>query len=257
VEHVEKAFDFGGMPARNGVTAAAMVSAGFTGVDDVFSGDRNFFQAFEVYARPKEFIAALGTRFDILQTAIKRWPVGYPIQAPLDALANVMARHGIAAADVEKVHITLDQQGARTVNGRTMADINLQHLAAVMLVEGDISFEASHDPRRTRDPAVARLRQCIELSGSDALSKARTTQAIVEVTLRGGRVLRHHTRAVRGSAANPMAREEVGAKAFGLLAPTLGRTKAQRLIDTVWKLETVKDVRALRPLLQPPAPRRK
>jgi 2-methylcitrate dehydratase PrpD len=257
VEHVEKAFDFGGMPARNGVTAAAMVSAGFTGVEDVFSGDRNFFQAFEMYAKPKEFVAGLGTRFDILQTAIKRWPVGYPIQAPLDALANVMARHAITAAEVEKVHITLDEQGARTVNGRTMADINLQYLAAVMLIDGDISFEASHDPRRTRDPAVCRLRQRIELSGSDALSKAKTTQAIVEVTMHGGRVLRHHTRAVRGSATNPMAREEVGAKAFGLLVPTLGRTRAQRLIDTVWQLETVKDVRALRPLLQPPAARSK
>src|SRR6185436_9030843 len=31
-EHIEKAFDFGGMPARNGVAAAAMVSAGFTAV---------------------------------------------------------------------------------------------------------------------------------------------------------------------------------------------------------------------------------
>lgn len=257
VEHIEKAFDFGGMPARNGVTAAVMVSARFTGVEDVFSGDRNFFQAFEAYAKPKEFVAGLGTRFDILQTAIKRWPVGYPIQAPLDALNNVMVRHGITAADVDKVHITLDEQGARTVSGRTMADINLPYLAAVMLIEGDISFEASHDVRRTRDVAVDRLRQRIECSGSAALSKTKTTQAIVEVTTRGGRVLRHHTRAVRGSATNPMAREEVGAKALGLLAPTLGRARAQRLIDTVWQLEKVTDVRALRPLLQPSTPRRR
>ena len=42
-EHVEKAFDFGGMPARNGVAAATMVAHGFTGVDDVFSGERSFF----------------------------------------------------------------------------------------------------------------------------------------------------------------------------------------------------------------------
>ena len=46
-EHVEKAFDFGGMPARNGVVAATMVAAGFTGVDDVFSGERNFFIAYD------------------------------------------------------------------------------------------------------------------------------------------------------------------------------------------------------------------
>ncbi|MBI2296604.1 MAG: MmgE/PrpD family protein, partial [Betaproteobacteria bacterium] len=30
-EHVEKAFDFGGMPARNGAAAAAMVASGFSG----------------------------------------------------------------------------------------------------------------------------------------------------------------------------------------------------------------------------------
>ena len=45
-EHVEKAFDFGGMPARNGVAAATMVAHGFSGVDDVFAGERNFFVAY-------------------------------------------------------------------------------------------------------------------------------------------------------------------------------------------------------------------
>src|SRR5688500_10952796 len=37
-EHLEKASDRGGMPARNGVAAAAMVAPGFTGVEDVCSG---------------------------------------------------------------------------------------------------------------------------------------------------------------------------------------------------------------------------
>ena len=46
-DHIEKGFVFGGMPARNGVAAAAMVSAGFTAVEDVFSGERNFFIAYD------------------------------------------------------------------------------------------------------------------------------------------------------------------------------------------------------------------
>lgn len=37
-DHIEKSFVFGGMPARNGITAALLVEAGGTGVDDVFSG---------------------------------------------------------------------------------------------------------------------------------------------------------------------------------------------------------------------------
>ena len=46
-DHIEKAFIFGGMAARNGVTAATMVAAGCTAVEDVFSGDRNFFRTYD------------------------------------------------------------------------------------------------------------------------------------------------------------------------------------------------------------------
>lgn len=249
VEHVEKAFDFGGMPARNGVTAATMVASRFTGVDDVFSGDRGFFHAHDRYARPELLVRGLGREFDIMQTALKRWPVGYPIQAPLDALSNLMAAHGLTAGDVERVVITLDEQGARTVSGRLMADINIQHLTALMLIDGDIDFASSHDGQRVRDPAVLRLRRRIEIRGSAALGKTRTTQAIVEIATRGGARLRHHTKAVRGSATNPMSRLDVAAKARGLIAPVLGKARAERLIDAIWNIERVKDVRRLRRLL--------
>jgi 2-methylcitrate dehydratase PrpD len=44
-EHVEKAFDFAGMGARNGVSAALMVQTGFTGVWDVLEGEHNVLEA--------------------------------------------------------------------------------------------------------------------------------------------------------------------------------------------------------------------
>jgi 2-methylcitrate dehydratase PrpD len=151
---------------------------------------------------------------------------------------------------VERVVITIDEQGARTVNARKMADINVQHLAAMMLVDGEITFASSHDAKRLRDPAVAKLRKRIELAGSAELSRAETTQAIVVVTTKRGERLRHHTRAVRGSATNPMSRAEVAAKASDLLIPVLGRRRAARLIETVWRIERVSDARSLRPLLR-------
>src|SRR5262249_17994405 len=80
-DHVEKAFDFGGMPARNGVTAATMVASGMTGVDDVFAGERNFFQAFAPEPDLERLSEELGDRFEIMGTNIKKWPVGSPAQA--------------------------------------------------------------------------------------------------------------------------------------------------------------------------------
>ncbi len=249
-EHIEKAFHFGGMPARNGVTAAIMVGMRFTAVEDVFSGDRSFFHAFGATARPQRLVEGLGREYELMNTAIKRWPVGYPIQAPLDAVSNLIAAHGIRAADVERAVVTIDEQGARTVNRRKMANINIQHLVAMMLVDGEITFEAAHDEARVHDPEILRMKRRIELAGSAALSRARTTQAIVEIVTRDGRRLRHHTRAVRGTATNPMSRDEVAAKSRDLLVPVIGARRTQRLIDTVWRIERVGDVRQLRPLLQ-------
>lgn len=249
VEHIEKAFDFGGMPARNGVTAAIMTGMRFTGVEDVFAGDRGFFHAFELFAEPEKLIARLGEEYELMNTAIKRWAVGYPIQAPLDAVSHLIERHGVAAQDIERITVTIDAQGARTVNARTMADINVQHLVSMMLVDGEITFASSHDESRLRDPRVNALRSRITLAGSDALSRTKTTQAIVEIVTRSGDTLRHHTRHVRGTPTNPMPRSEIEAKCRDLLEPVIGKRRARRLIDTVWQFETVKDVRVLRPLL--------
>lgn len=249
IEHIEKAFDFGGMPARNGVTAALMASLRFTGVEDIFFGDRSFFHAHGLTADPEKLVRKLGREYEIMNTSIKRWAIGYPIQAPIDAVLNLIEKHGVAAKDVDRVVITIDDQGARTVNQRTMASINIQHLTAVMLLDGDISFASAHDEKRVRDPKVLALKGRITLQGSVALGRAKTTQAIVEITTRDGRRLRHHTKTVRGTAANPMPREEVAAKARDLLRPVIGPRRTGRLIDTVWNIERVRDARTLRPLL--------
>src|SRR5688500_5710830 len=121
-EHVEKAFDFGGMPARNGVAAATMVAHGFTAVEDVFAGERNFFVAYDESKRigkapqPERLVEGLGETFEVMNTNIKRWSVGSPIQAPLDGLLDLIRENGIKASDVKKLVVRVAQQGANTVD---------------------------------------------------------------------------------------------------------------------------------------------
>jgi hypothetical protein len=47
-----------------------------------------------------------------------------------------------------------------------------------------------------------------------------------------------------------MTRAEVDEKSYDLMAPVIGSSRARKLCDTVWKLEKIPDVRALRPLLR-------
>lgn len=248
-QHVEKAFDFGGMPSRNGVWAATMVAAGFSAVDDVFSGEKNFFSAYSSDPDPQALIRGLGETYEVANTHIKRWSVGMPIQAALDSLSALIREHGIGAADVDKLTVTIHESGAKTVNDRSIPDINLQHLCAVMLIDGTVTFASAHDERRMRNPRVIALKQRMELIGNAELERVPTRQAILELHTRDGRVLTHHTKAVRGTAANPMTRDEVDAKCFPLMEPVLGRRRARTLLDTLWEIEKLRDVRKLRPLL--------
>ena len=256
-EHIEKAFDFGGMPARNGVAAAAMVAHGFTAVEDVFAGERNFFVAYDETRRigkapePQRLVDGLGSTYEIMNTNIKRWSVGSPIQAPLDSLLDLIRTHGIKAANVEKLVVRVAHQGANTTNNRNMPDICMQHMCAVMLLDGIATFESAHDEKRMKDRRVLELRRRIELHGDDALTRAMPSrQGIVELELKDGRRLKSHTKAVRGTAQNPMTRAEVDEKCFHLMAPILGKRRARALCDTVWAIEKLGDARALRPLLQ-------
>jgi 2-methylcitrate dehydratase PrpD len=242
-DHVEKAFDFGGMPARNGVAAAMMVAHGFTGVDDVFSGERNFFEAYAAQADPLRLAADLGERYEIINTNIKKWSVGSPAQSALDALTHLIEHAGPALNDIETVTVHLPTRSARTVDNAPMPNINVQHLLALLLVDGGLSFHSVHDRDRMNDPAALAVRAKIVLAPSQELMHARPPrQAIVELTLRDGRRLSHRTVAVRGTAANPMTTAEVEAKALDLMAPVLGVERAQGLIETCRKMTSIQDM---------------
>ena len=100
-----------------------------------------------------------------------------------------------------------------------------------------------------RRPVVRRIKSLIELIPSPELNNVKPPrQGIVEFTTRDGRHLKHRTYAVRGTGDNPMTRAEIEHKSADLLAPVLGARRTRALIDTVWKLERVADMRSLRPL---------
>jgi len=251
-DHIEKAFDFGGMPARNGVAAATMVAAGMTGVEDVFSGERNFFDALAPEPDPQQLCDGLGRRFEILETNIKKWPVGSPAQAALDAMTALMESDGIGPDDVESIEVQLPGRSTRTVDNAAMPNLNLQHLIAMLLVDGALSFGSIHDGQRMQHPGILALRRKIALVPSEELANARPRrQAIVTAKMRDGRLLSRRIVAVRGTPDNPMTEAEVEEKASDLIAPVLGAIRGCEILRAIAGLENLPDVTALRHLWRP------
>jgi len=249
-EHVEKAFDFSGMGARNGVTAAIMAQLGFTGVWDVLDGEHNALDALSADPRPEEMAAELGSRYFVTETAIKPFSVGYPIQAPLDAFLWLRREHGLSLNNVERIVLKLPEDGARIVNNRSMPDVNCQYIIAVALVKGTVSFADSHSYERMADPEVRAAKERVELVADPALmDPAAPRSGRVEVTLRDGRTVSRFTRHAPGTKENPLDTEQVSAKARLLMEPVLGPEKTEEVIRRVNALEELDDVCTLLPFL--------
>jgi 2-methylcitrate dehydratase PrpD len=152
---------------------------------------------------------------------------------------------------VRQVIVRIAASAAKVVNNREMPDVCLQHMVAVMLLDKTATFQAAHDQTRMKDSEVLKQRAKVQLIGDADLEKVMPRrEAIVEVTLADGTKLTEHVAAVRGTPANPMPREEVVAKARDLMTPVLGPATASALIEKIMALENVKNILALRPLLQ-------
>jgi len=249
-EHVEKAFDFSGMGARNGVTAAIMAQMGLSGVWDVFDCEHNVLQALSTKPHSEEMISDLGSRFYVTETAIKPFSVGYPIQAPLDAFLRLHREHGLNVDNVKSIVVRLPKDGAGVVNDRSMPDVNCQHIIAVALVKGGVSFEDSHSYEQMKDPKIRAVKERVQLIPDPALmDPAAPRSGRVEVTLNDGRTVSHFTRHASGTKENPLDTESVNAKARLLMEPVLGASKTEEVIRQVNAVETLENVRELRRFL--------
>ncbi|EAR52685.1 hypothetical protein OG2516_00624 [Oceanicola granulosus HTCC2516] len=253
-EHVEKAFDFGGMGARNGTFAALFVASGASGCDGALTGTHSYISAFAQNAAPGLLAEGLGARHEIMAASIKKWCVGSPIQAALDAVTALIAEHGLRAHDVAALRAIMPDDRLPIVDGRDMPDVCLQHLLAIALIDGGVTFASSHEAARMQDPEVRALRARMEAIPSPDLTRATPArQAIIEIDCTDGRRLRHHAKAVYGTPENPMSARDVEAKARDLVAPVLGDAGAARMLEALRDVAALDDCRELAAVLTPAA----
>ncbi|BBZ01431.1 2-methylcitrate dehydratase [Mycolicibacterium chitae] len=238
--HVEKAFVFAGMPASNGVRAAAMVASGCDGVDDVFSGVPNFLDALSAEVRRDELADGLGERYEIMHTNIKKFAVGSPAQAAVQAMLELVEEEPIDPAQVANIRIVLPHDLCRVVDNRSMPDICCQYLVAGTLVDRAFTFAMAHDDDRMTDPVITALRQRTDLVPDPEKAGVRT--ADVTVTLADGRTRQRYIGAVRGTVDDPMTDDEVTAKAVDLMEPVLDAAATGELMERLWSLEGCADI---------------
>jgi 2-methylcitrate dehydratase PrpD len=252
--HVEKAFVFAGMPASNGVRAAAMVASGCDGVGDVFAGVPNFLDALSQEVDRDALCSGLGERFEIMATNIKKFAVGSPAQAAVQAMLELVEEKPIDPSEVAEIRIVLPHDLARVVDNRAMPDICCQYLVAGTLVDRAFTFAMAHDDARMTEPVIRSLRARTVLVADPERAMVRTADVIVTFT--DGRIRQRFVGAVRGTVDDPMTDDEVSAKAVDLMEPVLGSAATTDLMGRLWRLDGCDDINEITDMLTAAVPLR-
>ena len=139
--------------------------------------------------------------------------------------------------DVTKLNVAIDRLLEVTQNPRHRFMLQLFARHRALEVAG--RFEEIFAPEMMgMDPEYHFTQAGIHAMGQD------------EVTLKDGTPLSERNDTVRGTPENPMTRDEVVAKACDLINPVLGDNRGAQLVEKVYALEQLRDIRELRPLLQ-------
>jgi 2-methylcitrate dehydratase PrpD len=239
VDHIEKAFVFAGMGARNGLDAALLVAAGYRGVPDVLDRPGTFFTS-GPFADPAGDADLDGlvrdldrpTAFEL--AAIKRYPVGGPTQPAVEALLDLVA-HDVGAPNVASVVIELPGRW-EAFRDAAMPALNLPYLTAVVLLDGRLDVVAAQSLERMHgDREVAELMARVEVrhdpDQEPPPGAERTESARVTLTLADGTIHRRFVPHVVGYPSHPMPAADVEGKARALVEPHLGRARTDALVD--------------------------
>lgn len=249
VDHIEKAFVFGGMPARRGAEAALFAEAGFTGIGDPFKGDpgwlnSSMFTGAKSDFNPDYLTTDLGKRFELPLVGYKRYPVGGPTQPVIELMLNLVDE--VDRRRVRKVRIEMPGRTGAFAAAE-MPALNLPYLCSIILADGKLDFVAAQSRERfLKDQAIRSFMANVEvIHDPKQEAEPRIESARVILTLDDDSRVERFLHHVKGFPEHPFDRQDVQQKALDLMGPVLGATRSRELCDTMWKIDELPSVRKL------------
>jgi 2-methylcitrate dehydratase PrpD len=233
-----------GFASRNGLSAALLAQAGFTGP---MAGIEGKFGFAHVASPQPDFAGALhelGRTWALPQVGYKPYPSGVVTHPVIDACLD-LREGGLNPTDVAKVEVVASTLALtrcdRPVPARGLeSKLSFQHCAAIALIRGRAGvIEFSDDA--VRDAAIAQLRARVKAVADDSVA---LDAARVKVTLTDGRTLQADVPHSRGSPENPLTDADLERKVTALCQYGGAPKAVARIIDTTWSLDRLPDAGA-------------
>ena len=238
-----------GNAARMGAEAAILAAAGYTSSDSILEAPNGYSDALFDGNMDWEILTnGLGVSYRLVDPGfdIKRFPAQVHMQNPIEAVLNLLESHNLRADDVENLTV---HTGGRGHSGSLPASgldgkFSIEYCAAAALLDGKVSIQTFTDDRRFSPDMEETL-------GKIQVEPGNQDSADVKVTalLKDGRSAEAECRGFRGSARNPMSREERMDKVIDCVGRVLTDQDADRLVSLIEDLENVADISEIMDLI--------
>ncbi len=203
--------------AGEGVHAALLAEAGFTGPADILEGQDGFARA---YADGHDFdkgLAGIGSTWRLLETAIKPHACSARVLSAVEATAALCSEHQLTIADIKSVRVGIPKiiQGRLTANEPKdvqAAQMSLPFCVAMVIAQG----KRIHRPGFTLNVddfeamlaapqvmAISRRIECVIDADAERVSTEQSVGAKVTLTLQSGETHERFIAAPQGSASRP------------------------------------------------------
>jgi 2-methylcitrate dehydratase PrpD len=243
-----------GSASRSGAQAAALAARGLTGPSTIFEGKRGIFALFGdgFDADPESFWRR---DFHLRDTMFKLSPAVFTIHGAIQAALAIRETHGVRADDIAAIVADVAEitilHGAGIVHPDDMigAQFSLQFSVACVFARGHVRLSDYGDARAWSDPVIAALSDKVVVRQADVAPDASELGGKITVELKDGTCFSHNQPIPRGHYLNPASFDDVLNKFRALVADAIPSDRADRIAETVRRLERLEDCATLASLL--------
>ena len=245
-----------GNAARMGAEAGILAGMGYTASDAVLESPVGYAAAiFGGEFNWDVAIGGLGASWRLVNPGfdIKRFPAQVYMQNAIEAALNLREQNGIDPNDIERVTIRRRGRGHSGPVPRSGLDgkFSVEYCAAAALLDGQVGIDTFTDARRFAPDMEEMLgRISVEPEGPESGATLATA------ALRDGTTVSAECSAFTGSAANPMSRDRLLAKARDCFHRGLSEADTESVLEMLENLESLDDVGQLMGVLGQVAPSR-
>ncbi len=240
------------MAVQAGVIAALLAKEGYTGPEHVIDGKEGLVDAFGPEFELNILTDNLGKDWRILRCSMKAFAAEALTHSPITATLKIVQQNDIKPEEISEILVKTVARAADILSDpskyqpttKETADHSLPYCLAAAVVDGMVT-PAQFKEEKLKDPRIWELLPKIKVVAEPEFEELFPRLKATEVTITTKENVKHILRVdyPKGDYRDPMSDEELLYKFDSMVLDKVNREKRDRMVEMIWNLEKIADVR--------------